>query len=70
MKRKTKDKLDEILSMLDGVEDTNVTGIEIVEYLSGDPTSKDVKTTGAEINVTCYVSFEEEAEEDNPFRIK
>lgn len=38
----------------------SITGIELQEFIRGDPTLEDSETTGAEIQLTAYVSYESE----------
>jgi len=69
MEDKTQEKFEEIVDAIEEVEGVEVTGFNLNEYMRGDPTVSDTVTTGAEIEITSYLSFEEDGEDKNPFRI-
>lgn len=62
-------------ALIDAIEDateveTKVTAFNLNEYHRGDPTTGDSDVTGAEIELTCFISFDEDGEDDNPYRVK
>lgn len=70
MDNETQSKLNELIDLLES-HGFSVTATEMKEYGRGDPTSDDYTVTGAEIDVTAFISLDNEIEDDeNPFRIK
>ena len=70
MKDETREKANELIEQLDADDEIEVTGFDIKEYIRGDPTTDDASVTGAEIDLTCYITFDEDADDDNPYRIQ
>ena len=71
MEEKTKAKLWEMLEAVEGIDGVEVTGSEVNEYIRGDPTANDSKATGAEIELTGYITHDAETDDDeNPYRVK
>jgi hypothetical protein len=70
MEEITREKLGEVLDALDSVDGISVTETGMTEYVRGDPTTGDSTPTGAEIEITAYLSLDAEPDEDNPFRVK
>lgn len=51
-------------------EEIRVTGIDITEYVRGDPTSSDATVTGAEIEINGHISYEDVDDDQNDYRVK
>lgn len=70
MKDETLETQREIIEFLQS-RDITVTGFEANEYVRGDPTLEDSTVTGAEIEITAYLSLDEpDDDQSNRFRVK
>lgn len=70
MKNETVEKQQEIIEFLQS-RDITVTAFEANEYIRGDPTLEDSTVTGAEIEITAYISLDEmDKDEESRFRVK
>lgn len=68
MRDETLETQQEIIELLES-RDITVTTFEAEEFVRGDPTVEDRTVTGAEIEITAYISFDNEDEESR-FRVK
>lgn len=68
MKDETRERTNELLDTLE--DEVEVTGFEINEYIRGDPTTDDATVTGAQIEIVCYLSLDDEDDDQNPYRLK
>lgn len=60
----------EIIDVLQS-RDIRISNIEMTEYIRGDPTVGEHTVTGAEIEITAYISLDEwEDDDENSFRVK
>ena len=70
MQEKTREKQAELIDALQELG-VSVTRFELTEYIRGDPTDENAKPTGAEIELTAYLSFGKiESNDENPFKVK
>lgn len=71
MEDETKQAVNDLIELLDAHPDipVEVTAFELKEYRTGDPTSQDSEAMGAEISLTCYLSFETEHDDSSRFRV-
>lgn len=69
MEDQTREKTDELIDALEelGVE---VTAFNLNEWHRGDPTTTDDTATGAEIDITCFLDYENDGGDENDFRVK
>lgn len=70
MNQQTRTKLDETIDALDAQEGVCVTGVEVQEFIRGDPTDEDNDPSGAEFDVTFVTSYDDAEDDENPFRVK
>lgn len=70
MENETLEILSKMVDAVESIEEIEVTQTDVKEYVRGDPTTDDSTTTGAEIDVKAYLSFDSETDEENPFRCK
>lgn len=69
MKDRTQQMANDLLERLDDYPQIEVTSFGLEEYRTADP-SKDWEVTGAEIEMTAYLSFEEEQDDaESQFRV-
>lgn len=69
MQEETREKQAELIDVLED-RGVSVTRFELTGYIRGDPTAGDTTPTGAEIELTAYLSFEEEPDDESPYRVK
>lgn len=63
----TQRRIIEAIEALDDIE-VEVTELDIKEYMRGDPTCEGTPVTGAEIAIGAYVSYDDEPDDENPYR--
>lgn len=70
MKQQTRDLLERLIDALEEEDEVEVVGADVNEFISGDPTKNDVEPTGAEFDLTAFASYDNDAEDENPYRVK
>lgn len=70
MKEETLRKQRDMIDVLQNDLGLVVTNTNFSEYIRGDPTSTDAAVTGVEIEVTCFIQYDEEDGDENPYRVK
>lgn len=70
MKDETLETQQEIIELLQS-RDITVNTFEATEYVRGDPTLEDSTVTGAEIEITAYISLDDlDEDEESRYRVK
>lgn len=70
MRDETLETQQEIIELLES-RDITVNTFEATEYVRGDPTVDDCTVTGAEIEITAYISLDSlDEDEESQFRVK
>lgn len=69
MEEKTREKMLELIDLIEDEADTEISSIETHEIWSGDPHGDDRDVHGADICLTCHIDFED-SDSDNPYQVK